>query len=449
MAIQDTPAIEAELVARAGRVFPGGVLGNFRLPEGLEIVAQHATGAYLYSAAGRRFIDYILGSGPLMVGHAHPTVAEAIARQASRGSTYYTLNEPAIELADTVLALFPANMRLMFTSSGSEATFYSMRLARAFTNRQMILKFAGAYHGHNDYSMPEAGSRMWEPSSRPVPSSAGVPRETLETVLVAEFNDRASVEHAFERFGDKIAAVIVEPYQRVLEPEPDFLPFLRSITSESGALLIMDEVVTGFRFHYGMAQDLYGIQADLTAIGKVIGGGLPMAAVVGREDIMTLADSRKQSAPNYVYFSGTLNGYALGAAAGLATLAVLRAPGAYDQLNHTGQRLRSVLSNAAHKYGRPAAVVGRGPMFHILFTDAPAVTRSNDITLADRGVGLSFSRSLIAQGILVNPWQRSYVSLAHSEEDVSATAIAIDRAFDELSRPNAHSPVTTGHEART
>lgn len=416
------------LLGRADRVFPSGALGTFLLPDVVNFSVERGSGSHVWSSDGIEYIDYVLGSGPMIVGHAHPAVNEAIATQASSGTTFYTLNEPAIELAERILEVFPPDSRILFTSSGSEATFYAMRLARAFTGRERVIKFAGAYHGHQDYAMPAAFA---SPAERPArPASAGIPAAVAATTSVAEFNDLASVEAIFRAHPGEVAAVIVEPFQRVMEPIEGFLPALVELCHANDALLIADEVVTGFRFHYGMAQQVYGFTADLTAMGKIIGGGLPMAAVAGRAGVMALADARKRTAENYVYASGTLNGYALGAAAGLATLDILRAPGAYERLNDAGERLRSGLREAAA--GRHATVIGRGPMFHILFGAPPAIRTSADLAKVDRPAGVRFGTELVRRGILVNPQQRSYVSLAHTDDDLEQTIQRFGEAMSAL-----------------
>jgi glutamate-1-semialdehyde 2,1-aminomutase len=417
-----------DLLRRADRAFPSGALGTFLLPSEVDFVVARGKGAHVWSIDGTEYVDYVLGSGPMILGHAHPSVTDAIARQAAEGTTYYALNPVAIELAERVLSVFPTGQKVLLTSSGSEATFYAMRLARAFTSRSGVIKFAGAYHGHQDYAMPDAFTPT-KAGQSPKAASAGVPQAVAATTYVAEFNNLDSVESIFADHAHDIAAVIVEPYQRVLEPDPDFLVNLTKLAHDHGALLIADEVVTGFRFRYGTAQQEYGFEADLTALGKIIGGGLPVAAVVGRSDVLALADARRRAAENYVYASGTLNGYALGAAAGVATLDELRAPGAYERLNALGEKIRVSMRDQISTLHVAAQVVGHGPMFHVLFgvTEAPRTTA--DLAVADRGAGARFGAELIRNRVLVNPLQRSYVSLAHTDEDIEFTIAAIGRAL--------------------
>jgi glutamate-1-semialdehyde 2,1-aminomutase len=419
MISEETSRSSAALLAAAESVFPGGVLGTFSLGE-QELVVSSGKGALVTTVDGRELIDYILGSGPMLVGHAHPQVTEAIAEQAERGTSYYALNEPAVRLAQKILEVFPANSRLLFTSSGSEATFYALRLARAFTGREKVLKFAGAYHGHHDYVMVEPWARATQPDGGIALGSAGIPEGVTESVLVAPFNDERALESLFARSGDSIAAVIVEPHHRVIEPDPGYLAMLTDIAHAHGALVVADEVVTGYRIKYGLAQAVYGFQADLTALGKVIGGGLPMAAVAGRSDVMSHADVRRKGSADYVYVSGTLSGNALAAAAGLATLAILEAPGTYEQLSETTTALREGLEVALKGAGLNAVVAGVGAMFHPIF--ANALPRSSaELAASDLALGRRFGEALINHGILVNPVQRSYVSLAHDRELVVRT----------------------------
>jgi glutamate-1-semialdehyde 2,1-aminomutase len=418
------------VLLRAQAAFPGGVLGSFALGD-LEFVAHHGAGATLVATDGREFIDCVLGSGPLILGHAHPAVASAIAAQAQRGTTFYTLNEPAIQLAEQILAVFPTDSRLMFTSSGAEATFYALRLARAFTGRDLIIKFAGAYHGHHDYAMVETWARDWTPSVAPAVGSAGIPRAAAETVLIAPFNDLDATAALFAAHSGQIAAVIVEPYQRVVQPEHGFLAGLRDLAHANGALLIADEVVTGFRLQYGTAQNAYGFTADLTALGKVIGGGLPLAAVAGRSDVLAQADYRRNKTAAYVYVSGTLNGNALAAAAGSATLAELAKPGTYDVLNGVGEQVRSRLSSVLKAAGFDAIAAGEGPMFHPVFRrDAPR--NAAEVAAARRELGVQFGKALIRNGVLVNPAQRSYLSTAHTGEVIERLGSALEAAANEL-----------------
>lgn len=424
-----------QLLERARAVFPGGVLGSFALGE-QEIVVERGSGARLYAVDGRTFVDCILASGPLILGHAHPAVVTAIAEQAGRGTSYYALNRPAIALAEEILSVFPRDSRLLFTSSGAEATFYALRLARAFTGRNLILKFAGAYHGHHDYAIVEPWARRWQPGAQIEMGSAGVPPAASETVLIAPFNDIEAVAEVFRAHPGQLAAVIIEPYQRVVAPEPGFLNALAKLAADNGALLVADEVVTGFRLTYGTAQDVYGFRADLTAFGKIIGGGLPLAAVAGRADILALADYRRNKTAEYVYVSGTLNGNAISAAAGLATLAELRKPDIYEQLGMAGRLIRQSLAAALGEAGFDVLAAGEGPMFHPVFRSSPP-SNAAELADSDRDLARRFGRILIQKGVLVNPAQRSYLSTAHDHAALDAVRAAFVEAAHELSTVQA------------
>ncbi|MBI4589133.1 MAG: aminotransferase class III-fold pyridoxal phosphate-dependent enzyme [Candidatus Rokubacteria bacterium] len=423
---------QRELLARAQKIFPGGILGTFRFPEGLEFVAGHGRGARVWDLAGRQYIDHVLGSGPLILGHAHPAVVEAVRRQMDRGSSFYTLTAPAIALAERILSASPCGEQLRFAASGAEATFYALRLARAFTGRRKILKFEGAYHGHHDdvlisSSTPSPGFPLG------VEDSHGISPARREEVLVAPFNDQTVVRNLVEAHHRELAAIIVEPYQRVIAPHPRFLPLLRELATRYGVILVFDEVVTGFRVAWGGAAARYGVTPDLAAYGKIIGGGLPLSAVVGRAEIMELCDSRRKGQATYVYQSGTLNGHPVAAAAGLATLEVLAEPGAYERLSATGEAVRGHLGKAVATRGLAGQVLGIGPMWHVLFTEEP-ITDHRAALRADRARLLRFQAALLEQGVLVNPGVRSYLSLVHTAEDLEMTYSAIDHALDVVAR---------------
>ena len=418
-----------DYVARAKAVFPGGALGSFTLPEGQEFVATRGEGARLYDTAGKAYVDYVLSSGPMILGHAHPAVSAAVHRQVDRGSTFYTTNDVAVRLAEKILEATGWAEMLKFCSSGSEATFYALRLARAATGRDKILKFEGAYHGHNDYAMlsyTPAGDSF---SERPLPDTAGIPQATQEQVLVAPYNDLAVTAALLEQHANEVAAVIVEPGCRLIDPAPGFLQGLRTLCSKLGILLVYDEVVTGFRVAWGGATQLYGVTPDLVAYGKIVGGGYPLAAVAGMRAVLGLSNPRAKG-PGYTYISGTLNGNPLAAAAGLATLEELEKPGVYHKLNALGARLRSGLLAAAAKTGLPAQVLGVGPMANIYFTSRP-IRDYREAQTEDRGLKQKLQRALLDGGHLTNPWAKLYLSTAHSEADVDATIAA---AKDTLAR---------------
>jgi glutamate-1-semialdehyde 2,1-aminomutase len=407
------------LIDAARRVFPGGLIGTYAMPDAVETVISHGKGPRVFDIDGKSYIDYILGSGPMIVGHAHPKVVEAIRKQAQRGTQFYTLSDTTIEFAERLLDPIPCGEKVKLTSSGAEATFYAMRVARAATGRDKILKFKGAYHGHHDYAMPGSGM-----------STAGTPSGIGETLITATYNDVEGSVAAIEANAAELAAVIVEPVQRSTPPRPGFLQALREATARHGVVLIFDEMVTGFRVHLGGAQALYNIKPDLATYGKVIGGGLPLAAVAGREDLMDYLSPRRADKLGYVYMSGTLNGNALAAAAGMATLDVLQAPGSFEALEQVSQRLRDGLTEAVAAARAPAVVLGEGAMAGVLFAEGdpfdPATAAASDPALRGR-----VEAGMVSRGVLANLPAKFYVSTAHTEADVDATVEAFAESLAE------------------
>ena len=404
----------AELLRRARRVMPGGVLGSYVMPDEVAFVISHGRGSKVYDLEGREYVDYILGSGPLVLGHAHPSVVEAVRRQVELGSQFYALNEPALALAEKLQAAIPCAGLVKFTSTGAEATFYALRLARAFTGRETIMRFEGGYHGHHDYSA--------------LGTTAGIPSPIEEGVVTARFNDLETTTGLIEEHRDALAAVIVEPLQRVIPPRPGFLEGLREATRRHGILLIFDEVVTGFRLAWGGAQGRYGVVPDLACYGKIIGGGYPLAAVAGHTDVMSLADPRDRG-ERYVYVSGTLNGNPLGAAAGLATLEVLEGGDAYERLDRTGERLRRGLREIAATLPRPVQVLGDGALAGVAFTDGD-VSDPGVVAASDRATTQALERELLRRGVLANlATFKLYLSLVHDDGDLDRTLDAFEDAL--------------------
>ncbi len=360
---------QRDLVQRALRVLPGGILGSQRFPDDLQFVIREAKGAYLTDADGRQYLDYLLGSGPMVLGHAHPAVVAAVERQLARGTTYFLVNEPIIELAEELVRAVPCAEQVRFMSTGTEATFFALRAARAFRRRDKIMKFEGGYHGTHDYAQMSVAPRSPKAFPAAMPDSAGIPSVIDGEVLIAPYNDLATTEALIAQYHHDLAAVIVEPYQRVIVPAPGFLSGLRAVTRRYEVPLVFDEVVTGFRLAYGGAQEHYGVVPDLAAFGKIIGGGFPLAAVCGAREIMRHFDPALEGTPEYVSQVGTLNGNPIAAAAGVATLAELRKPGAYDRLRHVGTRVRDGLAAAVKRHGIAAQVTGEPPVFDVMFTD--------------------------------------------------------------------------------
>jgi glutamate-1-semialdehyde 2,1-aminomutase len=356
----------------------------------------------------------------------------AVRAQIEGGSTYFMVNEPIIQLAEEICRAMPCAEQVRFTSTGSEATFFALRVARTYSKRDKILKFEGGYHGAHDYAMMSSSPRSPKAFPAAVPDSSGIPHAIEAEVLVAPYNDLATVEGIVASHADELAAVIVEPFQRLIPPQPGFLQGLRDITRRYGVLLVFDEVVTGFRLAYGGAQEYYGVVPDLAAIGKIVGGGFPLAAVCGAEELMRPFDPQYDGKGDFISQSGTLNGNPIAAAAGLATLAELRKPGAYETIHATGRALMAGLGELAGKTGLPAQVVGEPVVFDLLFTDQPVVDYRS-LQTADAALGKAFTTELIKRGVVKNS-QKMYVSLAHSTGDVARTLEAAEDALRALPR---------------
>lgn len=421
---------EAELLAEAERLFPGGSLGTHRPPSELAFVVRRAAGSKLYDVTGRAYIDYLLGSGPLILGHAHPAVVAAVREAIEHGSTYFQLNEPAIALAEELVRAIPCAEQVRFTTTGSEATFFCLRLARAATGRDGVLKFEGGYHGSHDYSLMSATPRHPKPFPDPVPDSAGIPQVLRGEVFIAPYNDLGATAEILGALHERIAAVIVEPFQRTIPPAKGFLAGLRDLTRRYGVLLVFDEVVTGFRFAYGGAQEYYGVIPDLAAYGKIIGGGYPLGAIAGRAELMAPLDPALEGTPEHVAQIGTLNGNPIAASAGLATLRELRRPGTYERLFRTGAALKRALADLVKTHGLAAQVTGEAPLFDIVFTPEP-VTDYRSALEGDRELLKAFNAGLLRRGVLKGT-QKIYVSLAHTDEDVARTVEAFDGALRAL-----------------
>ena len=422
---------QSDLLKRAARVLPGGILGSHRSGPGLEFVVREGRGAYLFDMTGRRYLDYLLGSGPMLLGHAHPAVVEAVQQQMARGTSYFVVNEPAIRLAEEIVAAVPCAEQVRYTSSGSEATFFALRVARAYRKRDKVMKFEGGFHGTHDYVLMSVVPRSPKAFPAPMPDSAGIPHAIDGEVLVAPYNDLATTEALIDAHHDELAAVIIEPYQRTIPPAPGFLEGLRRATQRRGVPLVFDEIVTGFRFAYGGAQEFYKVVPDLAAFGKVVAGGFPLACIAGPAAIMRHFDAALEGTPDYVWQAGTFNGNAIAAAAGLATLAELRRPGTYERLFKTGARLKAGLQAAVTKHGVAAQVSGEPPVFDLFFIDRPVIDYRATLT-ADRAKIARFNQELLRRGV-VKAANKIYVSLAHSEADVDETLGIFDEVMACLS----------------
>ena len=420
-----------EVFQRSLRYLAGGVdspVRAFRAVGGEPVVIARGEGPYVYDVDGNRYIDYVCSWGPLILGHAHPAVVEAVRRAAERGTSYGAPTEAEADLAQLIVEAMPSIELLRFVNSGTEATMSALRLARAFTGRDKIVKFEGCYHGHADGLLVQAGSGV---ATLGLPDSPGVPASYAQETLVARFNDVPSVEALFDRQGDAIAAVIVEPVagnMGVVPPQPGFLEALREITRRAGALLVFDEVIAGFRVAYGGAQSLYGVTPDLTCLGKIIGGGLPVGAYGGRREVMQML------APNGpVYQAGTLSGNPLAMAAGVATLRELQPPGFYERLDALSAKLVESVARAAKSAGVSLWLNRVGSMRTPFFVDAP-VTDYASARRSDTKLYARFFHAMLERGVYLAPsqFETVFISSAHTEREIADTVTAAEASFAEI-----------------
>ncbi len=423
---QSETDIGQAIIDKANRVLPGGTFGNFAA----EVVIREGKAGRVWDEQGKEYIDYLLGSGPMLVGHAHPEVTEAAQAQIARGTTFFANNRLGIELAEAIVEAVPCAEQVRFVSSGTEADLYAMRAARAFTRRDKILKFEGGYHGMSDYSLMSLAPRRSGNFPLAVPDSAGIPKSVRDDMIIAPFNDTEVVASLVREHKDELAGVIVEPFQRIIPPAPGFLEKLRRITAENGVPLIFDEVVTGFRLAYGGAQEYYGVVPDLCTLGKVIGGGFPLAAIAGRAEIMAHFDKAKVGDENYLIQIGTLSGNPVAAAAGLATMAILKRPGAYERIHGIGRELMGALGDLLKRAGIAAQISGEPPLFDVVFTDEPIRDYRSTLT-GDAAMARRFNALLRERGILKGE-QKYYISLAHTDDDIKDTIAAWEGAIAQL-----------------
>jgi glutamate-1-semialdehyde 2,1-aminomutase len=413
---------ERDLIERARRVLPAGGFGNF--PP--DVVIAKGRGGRVWDESGNEYVDFLLGSGPMLVGHCHPEVIAAVERQLPKGVTFFASNAEGIRLAEAICDAMACADMVRFVSTGSEADMYAMRLARAHTGRDKILKFEGGYHGMSESSLMSLAPKTLVNFPQAVPDSAGIPAAVRDNMLIAPFNDIEFARQIIAEYAGEIAGVIVEPLQRLIPPAPGFLEALREETRKHGIVLIFDEVVTGFRLAWGGAQEVYGVTPDLCTLGKVIGGGFPLAAIAGTDEIMAHFDRERVGEAGFTFQVGTLSGNPVAAAAGLATLEILRRPGAYEKIEATGRAIMAAMRESFAKAGIPAQVSGVPAMFDIVFVDRPVRnyrdTFANDAVLTKR-----FNALLRERGIFKSDG-KTYVSHAHDEADVAQTVEAIQEA---------------------
>lgn len=417
--------------ARAQQAIPGGVnspVRAFRAVGGDPLYFNRGAGAYVWDIDGNRYIDYMLSWGPLIAGHTHPNVVAAVQKQAAQGTSFGAPTEVETELAEEIKAIFPSMDLVRMVNSGTEATMSALRLARAYTGRSKIVKFEGCYHGHADSLLIRAGSGV---ATLSLPDSPGVPSDVAALTLTVPYNDVDALRLLFEKYGSDIAGVIVEPVagnMGMVIPDDGFLQAVRDITHAYDTVLIFDEVMTGFRVHLGGAQALYKITPDLTTLGKVIGGGLPVGAYGGRKEIMELV------APlGPVYQAGTLSGNPLAMAAGLATLQLIKHEGVYEQFNKNGQALTQGFAAIANRHGIPVQTAQLGSMYGTFFASAP-VRNYETAQKTDGEMYKRYFHAMLKQGVYLAPSQleSGFLSLAHDDEVIANTLEAMETAFQTL-----------------
>lgn len=424
-----------ELFGRAQKAIPGGVnspVRAFRSVGGQPLFVSRGEGSRIYDEDGNCFIDYVCSWGPLILGHAHPEVIAAIEETAKRGTTFGAPTKLEVEMAEAIVDAVPSVEMVRLVNSGTEALMSAVRVARGFTGRAMVLKFEGCYHGHSDAFLSKAGSGV---ATFGLPDSAGVPQGTAADTITVAYNDLDAADDAMKAVGDEIACVVLEPVagnMGVVPPKPGFLQGLRDLCDRHGSLLLFDEVITGFRVAFGGAQELYGIKPDLTTLGKIIGGGLPVGAFGGRRDVMQCV------APlGPVYQAGTLSGNPLAVSAGLATLRVLNQPGFYEDLNCKSARLEAGLTKAAAETAVAVTINRVGSMMTCFLSEGP-VSNYCDAQKSDGDTYARFFSAMLESGVYLAPsrFEAAFVSAAHSDEDIAATIETAGRVFEATPTPS-------------
>ena len=414
-------------LARARQVLPAGGFGHFDPG----VIIASGKGARVRDEEGRSYVDLLIGSGPMIAGHAHPEVMEAVFEQLSQGQTFFANNTRGIELAEEIVRAVGCAEQVRFVSSGSEADMYAVRLARAVTGRDRILKFEGAFHGMSAEALMSLEPERLSNFPIAVPDSAGIPESVRADMLIAPFNDAETVRSLVEEHEGEIAAIMVEPIQRVIPPEPGFLQALRDICTAHGILLIFDEIVTGFRFAYGGAQELYGVTPDIATLGKIIGGGFPLAAIAAPADIMKHFDRDLVGEAGWLIQRGTLSGNPVASAAGLKTMEILRREEQYETLRGFGRTIQELITGHLNRFGVPHRIVGDRTLFEVAFTYRQ-VRNYRDWLTIDAGKNARFNQVLRENGILKSPG-KLYVCLALTEDDIAQTDAAVAAAAQAVS----------------
>ena len=416
-------AREQELRGIAHRVLPGGGFGNVST----DVVLHAGQAGRVWDVSGNEYVDYLLGSGPMFIGHCHPEVTAAVQEQLTRGTTFFANNAYGILLAEAIVDAVPCADQVRFCSSGTEADAYAMRLVRAYRGREKILKFEGGYHGMSDWGLLSLAPKSLANFPQAVPDTPGIPRSVQNEVVVAPYNDIDTAVRMIREYADELAGVIAEPFQRLIPPVPGFLEALREVTAELGIPLIFDEVVTGFRFAYGGAQEHYGVVPDICTLGKIIGGGFPLSAIAGKAEFMALFD-RERARENFMTQIGTLSGNPVAALAGLKTLEVLRQPGQYERAYATGRALMDGMTAMLDDAGIVGQVLGHPVMFDVIFA-AGDLRDYRSVAKGDAAVQKRFNTVLREHGIFKSEG-KYYISTAHTEADVKQTLEGFAAAVD-------------------
>ena len=410
---------QADWALRAAQVLPAGGFGNFDA----DVVIREGRGARIRDEDGAEYVDLLIGSGPMLVGHGHPEVLDAVHEQLGKGMTFFANNARGIELAEEIRDAIACADQVRFVSTGGEADMYAIRLARAHTGRDKIMKFEGSYHGMSAEALMSLLPQELINFPVAVPDSAGIPDDVRDHMLIAPFNDAGFARSLMVEHGDRIATVIVEPLQRTVPPEPGFLEALREETRKPGLVLIFDEIVTGFRLAYGGAQEFYGVMPDLCTLGKIVGGGLPLATIAGSADIMAHFDKTKGGQEGFTFQMGTLSGNPVAAVTGLKTMEILRRPGAYDTLRRNGQTIMDAMDEHLSATGITHQVVGDPVLFDVMFTPDP-VRDYRGVLKGNTAQAASLNRILRDKGIFKSAG-KVYPSLALTDDDLSQCVDAI------------------------
>ena len=425
---------QQKLFEIADRVLPGSGLGSYSLAEDIRLIYSHGRGSRMWDVDGNEYIDYVGGAGALILGHSHPGIVRAAQAQFERGAHMFgSLTDVAVHLAERLVNDIPCAEKIAYATTGSEATAYAMRLARAFTGRSKILKFEGAYHGNHDYAIVSTFPKKTGNYPRGAADSSGQPEATVSTMLVCPYNDLETLRKIVAEHGNDIAAIFVEPVQRIIPAQPEFLHGIRQICDEYDILFILDEVVTGFRLGYGGAQQWYDVRPDLSTHGKVVGGGGPLSCIAGRADVIGLSDPRLKGEPGYTYFNGTLHGNPVAAATTMAMLDELGKPGVYDRMNGFADSLCHESQKVLDRHGIPAIAEHTGSLWQILFMDKTPRNHA-DVLASDQVSMRKLDTLLMKQGQYVLPGVRRFVSTEHNATDLEDTLRGLDAACREFNK---------------